>query len=47
MISYFWTLDSPEIVKYGIDQVDDDIDAMITRLTEDTYAGDGPVESNV
>ena len=29
------------------DQVDDDINAVITRLTEDTYVGDGPVESNV
>ena len=29
------------------DQVDDDIDAVITRLIEDTYTGDGPVESNV
>ena len=29
------------------DRVDDDIDAVITRLTEDTYTGDGPMESNV
>ena len=28
-------------------RVDDDIDAVITRLTEPTYAGDGPLESNV
>ena len=29
------------------DRVDDDIDVVITRLTEDTYVGNGPVESNV
>ena len=28
-------------------QVDDDIDAVITRLTECTYVGNGPAESNV
>ena len=29
------------------DRVDDDIDAVITRLTEPIYAGNGPLESNV